>query len=169
MDMEKKCEARVRAAKRGKVDRPAVDSKKIDNLNHEIKKLSSALAASKKRAEKAEGEIAILQNAASSTLTKNNDDDVAVVEKLRARAKRAERKLNDMEDEHQSELDDLNAELKKFKAECRKAKKLATEPSTSNALSPSRIPKLSTGTNALERRLEVAKNESWSWRRKIKC
>ena len=82
----KKCEARVRAAKRGKVDRPAVDSKKIDNLNHEIKRLSSALAASKKRAEKAEGEIAILQNAASSTLTKNNDDDVAVVEKLRARA-----------------------------------------------------------------------------------
>ena len=127
-------------------------------MNHEIKKLSSALAASKKRAEKAEGEVAILQNAASSTLTKNNDDDVAVVEKLRARAKRAERKLNDMEDEHQSELDDLNAELKKLKAELRKAKKSATEPSTSNALSPSRIPKPSPGANALERRLEVAKN-----------
>ena len=82
MDMEKKCEARVRAAKRGKVDRPAMDSKKIDNLNHEIKRLSSALAASKKRADKAEGEVTILQNAASSTSTKNNDDDVDVADKL---------------------------------------------------------------------------------------
>ena len=63
-----------------------------------------------------------------------------------------------MEDEHQSELNDLNAELKKLKSELRKAKESATEPSTSNALSPSRIPKPSPGANALERRLEVAKN-----------
>ena len=82
------------------------------------------MAASKKRAEKAEGEVAILQNAASSTSTKNNDDDVDVAEKLRARAKRAERKLSDMEDEHQSELDDLNAELKKVKSRTSKGKEI---------------------------------------------
>ena len=66
-----------------------------------------------------------------------------------------------MEDEHQSD-NDLNAELKKLKAELRKAKESATEPSTSNALSPSRIPKPSPGANALERRLK--KIESWSWK-----
>ena len=64
-----------------------------------------------------------------------------------------------LEDEHQNEIDDLNADIKKLKNDLRNARKKAADSSSNNALSPSRIPKSSpsTGNKELERRLDVAK------------
>ena len=172
LEMEKKCEAKVRAAKRGNIDSSSSSShsndskKKIDSLNSEIKKLTRNLTTFKKRTEKAENEVTTLKTTISSNNNNNKynnnttaEVDDALIEKLRRRSKKAEEKLNMLEDEHQDEIDDLNADIKKLKNDLRNARKKAADSSSNNALSPSRIPKSSpsTGNKELERRLDVAK------------